>query len=229
RAELTTLQSAVKLAAQRDHAKLRSEIASCTFRGAALRSHFDTVPLLERDHYVEEALGIAYPPLDLAALGPELTPYQPSSYDEIVHALDATKLAANDRFLDIGSGMGKAVLLAGLLSGATSAGIDCDESLCNLAANAAHELKLDGASFVHGDARDVALEPADVVFMYLPFTGSALARVMERLLTLRDRTPPRFICSGTLDRQRYPDLQPIGSSKSWLQIYASGPPAVTLR
>ncbi|HVJ93644.1 MAG TPA: hypothetical protein VM580_27770, partial [Labilithrix sp.] len=104
RAALEELLGAVRAASGRSHEELRTKIASGGFRGAALRQLFDEIPVFERDHFVEEVLGIAYPPLDEPTLEPELTPYSPSGYDEIVHALDVTRLAPGDRFLDIGSG-----------------------------------------------------------------------------------------------------------------------------
>lgn len=224
RAELRELHEGVRAASLRSHAALRTAIATGALRGAAARRHFDDIPVFERDHFVEEALGIAYPPLEESVLEPELLAYAPSGYDEIVHALDATQLGPGDHFLDLGSGMGKAVLLAALLTGATSSGVECDRSLHELAEGAARALGLDGARFHHGDARDLALQDADVVFMYLPFTGSALAAVMDRLMDggrgREARSRRRFLCAGPLDARRYRDLVPAGPPRSWLHVYA---------
>jgi protein-L-isoaspartate O-methyltransferase len=223
RARLGELHEALRAASHRHHATLRAELASGAFRGAALREYFDAVPVFDRDHFVEEVLGIAYPPLEEPELAPELMAYAPSGYDEIIHAFDVTALGAGDHFLDIGSGTGKAVLLAALLTGATSSGIECNRSLHDLAASASRELGVDGARFEHGDARDVVLDDADVVFMYLPFTGSALATVMARLTDGRPgarRSRARFLCAGPLELRRYRDLVAGGPSRSWLHIYA---------
>src|SRR5690606_32783172 len=144
-------------------------IAAGALRGAALRRRFDDVPARERDHFVEEVLGIAYPPLDEPVLPRELIAYQTGGYDEIVHALDVTRLGPGDRLVDVGSGAGKAVMLAALLGGATSRGIERDGALVELAEDARRELCVGEASFRHGDAREVPLDDVDVVFMYLPF------------------------------------------------------------
>ena len=224
RAELERLHAALPAAARRSHAALRTRIAELSFRGAALRRHFDDVPRFERDHFVEEVLGVAYPPLQEPALAPESLGYAPSGYEEIVHAFDVTGLAPGDRFFDVGSGMGKAVMLAELLAGATSSGVECDGALHGLAERASHELGLREARFHHGDARDAVIEDADVVFMYLPFTGRALTTVMARLMENGRRRPPRwrrrFLCAGPLDTNRYPELVAAGSSKSWLHVYS---------
>ena len=102
-------------AAAQAHAALRAAIRDGTLRGDALRARFDAWAPHERDHYVEEVLGIAYPALAEPAPEHELVSYCPSGYDEILHAFEATGLGAGDRFFDVGSGAGKSVLLARLL------------------------------------------------------------------------------------------------------------------
>jgi hypothetical protein len=57
RAELAELHAAIRATSPRSHAGLRTKIATRTLRGAALRKRFDDVPVLERDHFVEEVLG----------------------------------------------------------------------------------------------------------------------------------------------------------------------------
>jgi SAM-dependent methyltransferase len=189
-----------------------------------LRRHFDEVPLSERDHFVEEVLGIAYPPLEEPIAEPELLGYAPSGYDEIVHAFDVTRLAAGDRFLDLGSGTGKAVMLAELLAGARSTGVERTRSLHEMAATASNELGLRDARCLHGDARDALIDDPDVVFMYLPFTGAVLATVMARVMENGRRRAPqtrrRYLCGGPLDASRHCELVAAGPSRSWLHVYA---------
>jgi protein-L-isoaspartate O-methyltransferase len=224
RDELGELHRAVRAASLRSHGAIRTQIADGTLRGAKLRNRFDDVPVFQRDHFVEEVLGIAYPPLEEPELTPGLMTYSPSGYDEIVHAIDVTRLGPGDQFLDVGSGMGKAVMLATLLAGATSTGVECERSLDALARDASHAIGLQEVRFHHGDARDVASENADVVFMYLPFTGSVLTTVMARLIEegrpRASRSRARFLCAGPLDTHHYPDLVAAGPAKSWLHIYA---------
>jgi len=217
-AELGQLHGELQAAALRAHANLRAEIGGGALRGAELRVIFDEAPLLARDHFVEEVLGIAYPPLDEPELPPELLAYMPSGYDEIVYAFDVTGLAAGDRFLDIGSGTGKAVMLAELLVGASGSGIERDAELHALAEHASRELGLE-CRFDRGDVRERSIEPVDVVFMYLPFTGSVLAGVMRRLI----ERPPRFVCAGAFDAKRYRELVAAGPPRSWLHVYAWRP------
>ena len=224
RAELGKLHAALQGAALRRHGALREQIGQGRLRAGALRRLFDDVPRFERDHFVEEVLGIAYPPLEEPALRTsEHMTYAPSGYDEIVHAFDLTQLGPGDRFLDLGSGLGKVAILAALLAGAQSSGVDREQPLCELGRAAAIQLGVPSVQLQLGEACEAASGDADVVFMYLPFAGEVLARVMDRLRadSRRRRTPtrPRFLCTGALDPARYPELVRVGAAKSWLNVY----------
>lgn len=232
RAVLEALHGALLHAASLGHEALRGRIRAGALRGPALRAHFDAVPSEARDLYVEEVLGIAYPPLEEQAPSePELVAYQPSGYDEIVHAFDAAQLAPGDRFVDLGSGLGKAVLLAALLTGAESSGLERDAVLHRLAERAARDLGLgaEHARFEEGDARTAPIAEADLFFMYLPFTGAVLARVLERLVDRLRRSEPRsrrrFVCGGALAESHYPELALAAPPRSWLHVYAWSPRA----
>ena len=163
-------------------------------------------------------LGIAYPPLDEGAPGTDLMSYAPSGYDEIVYAFEQSGLGASHRFLDLGAGLGKVVMLAELLTGAASVGVEYDSQLCELGRDACRELGLQNVSLRVQDARELDSVDADVVFMYLPFSGEVLGAVMARLLATPAR--PRYFCTGALELQRYPELSPVGSPQSWLNVYA---------
>lgn len=232
-AELEQLRTATRAAARRSHAARRAQIAAGALRGAALRRCFEELPLLERDHFVEELLGIAYPPLHEPTLARDLVGYSPSGYDEIVYAFDLTQLGPGQRFLDLGCGLGKPVLLAALLTRASSVGIDCNALLCEHGQRSARELGLDEVDFRPGDARDAPLDEADVSFMYLPFTGDALSRVLARLRAQAQPSPHgrrRYLCCGALDLRRFPELELAGPARSWLHVYAwrTGRPGATL-
>lgn len=217
RRELLGVLAELRAVSRQSHAQVLSCIASGEFARAPLRALFDAVPPLERDHFVEEVLGIAYPPLEEGAPGTDLMSYAPSGYDEIVHAFEQSKLAPGDRLLDLGAGLGKVVMLAELLTGAASVGIEYDAHLCDLGNEACRELGLQGERLRVQDARELASFDAEVVFMYLPFSGEVLASVMARLLA---DARPRFLCTGALDLSRYPELSPVGPPQSWLNVYA---------
>lgn len=221
RLELGTLCDAVREAADREHAKARQEIATGSLQGARLRTLIEKVPRFARDHFVEELLGIAYPPLDEPQSQPELVHYAPSGIEEILHAFATVKLGPGDRFVDLGSGLGKVSLLARLLTGAEARGIELDATLVAGARSAALVLSLEDVRFEVGDARDASLEEDDVIFMYVPFVGSVLATVIARI-EATNRGRRRFVCAAPIDRDRHLWLTPVGSGCGWLQVYASG-------
>lgn len=221
RAELERLQADVQAAALAAHAGLRARIAAHDVEPHALRQSFDALPAAERDHFVEEVLGIAYPPLEEAKYLPSQIGYMPSGYDELTRVFDVTGLGPGDAFLDIGSGLGKAVLLARLLTGASSRGLELDGTLALRARTACKALGLGDVSCEHGDAEQLSFRGEDVVYLYLPFTGAALHGALRRVLKRDGVAPaPRYLCTAALEPSRYPELRLCAEPKSWLCIYA---------
>jgi hypothetical protein len=221
RAQLNELHGALRAASLEGHFAIRQEIRAGRLRLHPLRAQFDKLPLEERDHFVEEVLGIAYPPLEEedAEPEPEVRAYTPSGYDEMSYAFDVMALGPENRLFDVGSGAGKAILLASLVCGARCSGLEKNPSLHDLAARSAKELNIEShARSVLGDLKTEAIamaDEADVVFMYLPFTGATLTSVMDRLLS----KPRHFLCGGAADQKRYPQLELVAPAKSWLHIY----------
>lgn len=222
RAPLLELHGALRAASLEAHAAVREEIRAGHLRGKALRACFDRHPLDERDHFVEEVLGVAYPPLeeeDRVEPDPDVRAYTPSGYDEVSYAFDAMDLGPSHHVFDVGSGAGKAILLAALLCGSRASGLEKNRALHDLAARSATELGIEShARSVLGDLRTEAIamaDEADVLFMYLPFTGATLTGVLDRLLS----RPRRFLCAGAADLGRYPQLEVVAPARSWLHVY----------
>ncbi len=222
RASLLDVHRTLVSTSARAHAERRDQIRTGALRGLALRRVIEKTPLERRDHFVEELLGVAYPPLDEPALAHERMPYTPGGFDEIVHALDATQLRAGQQLVDLGSGMGKVVLLAALLGGARAVGIERDRPLHEAAEEAARALGVQ-ARFDCRDACDASIAEADVVFMYIPFTGETLRTALERFMEQARASPRRrHLCTSAIDRRVHPALVPVGEPRSWLQVYAWG-------
>lgn len=206
-----------------DHAALRAAIAEGRVRGGAFRDALERVPLAIRDAWVEEVLDVAHPPLDEVELDRELVPYVPSGVAEILHALDATGLSPDATLVDLGAGMGKVVLLAALLTGARARGVELDARLVAAGTTAAAALRLDRVTMVRGDAREIDAGPADVVFLYVPFTGDVLRAVLDRLEPAA-RSRRAFVCASPLDRARHPWLVPVGAACGWMEVHRATAP-----
>jgi hypothetical protein len=80
------------------------------------------------------------------------------------------------------------VMLAHLLSGARGRGIEIQAGLVDRARAGCAALGLSAISFGHGNAADVELD-GSVFFLYSPFGGDTLARVVHHLEGVAQRRP----------------------------------------
>jgi SAM-dependent methyltransferase len=129
-------------------------------------------------------------------------------------------VTAEDVFVDLGAGLGKVVLLAHLLVGATARGVELQPDLVLRARAAAAKCGAD-VRFELGDARQADLEDGTVFFLYVPFTGPVLAEMLERLRSIASRRAI-VVCTLGLDLDRdAPWLARRGIDSFWLAIYDS--------
>lgn len=195
-------------------------------RADALCAFLASLPPAARDAAVERHLGLGE--ADDAAPGEHRVGYHPSGVAPIVRALIEAPVTADDVFVDIGSGLGKAVLLARLLTGATARGVEIQPSLIERARRAAARLGVE-VSFTCGEAQHADLDDGTVFFLYAPFTGPVLAEVMARL-ELVARRRAIVICALGLDlprRARW--LRPRPTDAFWLTIYDAALPGAAPR
>jgi SAM-dependent methyltransferase len=217
-AELAAIYARIREAAQQAHAALRARLADAGWDRAALAEQISAVPLELRDHWVEEALGIAYPPLELRPVPQELVGYSPSGLAEILSMLDRAQLGPGKHLVDLGSGLGKVVLLTALLSGANATGVELDPALVGAARAAAGELQLTRARFLEGDLRSVPLPEADVYYLFIPLQRSA--QLLQRLEPIARRRRISVFAQG-LDLAVAPWLRKVGHASYWLEHFES--------
>ncbi len=184
-----------------DARRARAEIASGALRGSALRERILRVPEAARDLWLDEALGLEtwVEDVDLPAGG---VPYLPCPVGLILSAVHGSGLARGDVFVDLGAGLGRVAVLAHLLSGAASVGIEAQRHLAEAGQRCCRELGLDRVQMVHGDVSGRALE-GTVFFLYSPFNGRTLERVLSGLEALA-RRQRLTVCTVHLE---LPDLR----------------------
>jgi len=174
--------------------KLRAGIRAGDYRGAELRRQLETNAGSGRGKRGQS--GGAYDSLD-ALLGgvlfteaapeaamereSEMVFYQPTPARIIFELVERADLQKDDTFYDLGSGLGQVVILANLLSGATTKGIEVDPAYCEYARRCARDLNLSGVDFVNADARVAEYAGGTVFFLYTPFEGRMLQQVLDRL------------------------------------------------
>jgi hypothetical protein len=211
------VEASLRVQAQR----AREAIAAGALRGAALAGLLRSVPPDRRDAFVDEVLGIDDPsPPDVPDLPRGSVPYLPCGVDEVLAMVAEVPLGAEDVLVDLGSGLGRVVILGHLLTGARARGVEIQGPLVALARKSAAALALPGVSFVEGDALDVELE-GSVFFLYAPFNGGTLRRVLHRLRQVAERHPVVVCAVGTEFRDE-DWLAPRTSTGPALTIYESG-------
>jgi histone methylation protein DOT1 len=138
---------------------------------------------------------------------PEMVFYQPTPVRHILHLIEACSLSKDDVFVDIGSGLGHVALLASVLTGARSIGIEVDPAYVACAEECAWGLRLNHAQFICDDARHADLSAGDVFYLYSPFTGSILCDVLERLRSESTKRSLKICafgpCSSCLAKQAW--------------------------
>jgi SAM-dependent methyltransferase len=197
--------------------KARAAIEAGTLRGAALLEQILAVPYVERDAWVDEALGFPPPPPD-GDLPHGAVPYVPCGVEEIVATVRELPLRPADALVDLGSGLGRVAILAHLLSGAAARGIELQGHLVAAARARSAELGVP-VSFVHANAGEARLD-GSVFFLYVPFSGEMLARVVQRLEEVA-RGGRISVCAVGFELPGVTWLVPRTTSSRSLTIYES--------
>lgn len=184
-------------------------------------------PPRERDAAIEAHLGIGANAIDSSPIDEHQIGYHPSGVAPIVHALAEVPVTPDDVFIDLGAGLGKVVLLAGLLTGAHARGIELQVPLVERARAAAERLALD-VELIAADAREADIADGTVFFLYAPFSGPVLRAVLKRLRSLAsERTI--VVCTLGLDLERIEWLARRNVDAFWLSIYDSVVPGAAAR
>ncbi|MBX3184604.1 MAG: hypothetical protein KF915_18390 [Polyangiaceae bacterium] len=156
------------------------------------------VPPSERDAWLDRVLGIQELPND----GPELpsgcVPYLPCPVDALLRVIDHAPMRSSDVFVDVGSGVGRAMIFAHLITGASAIGVEVQPALVQAAQELTTRLHLRRISSQAGDATQMTgpLTSHPVFFLYCPFSGSRLQAWLARLEELRTR--PFTVCTVDL-------------------------------
>ena len=154
-------------------------------------------PGLSYDHLDELISGVLQlrePENAPAPPGPEMVFYQPTPVRHILGLVAAARPSASDVLVDLGSGLGHVAILASILTGACTIGIESEAAYVLSARGCASSLGLGRVSFIHQDAREADFSSATIFYLYTPFTGAILASVIGKLRQESTRRPIR-ICS----------------------------------
>ena len=212
------LSEALRAGAERTHALLHcGPVEPAAFRAALL-----SVPASERDAWLDVAFGLEEVAADGPELPPSCTPYLPCPVGAVLGALEHTQLAPDGVFVDVGSGIGRAALLAQLCSGASAVGLEIQPALAEASRRLARRLHVSRFSVLEGDAAQLIerVGEASVVFLYCPFGGERLERVLDGLAGLA-RARPIHVCAVQLPPLERPWLAPLPLPEGELAVYRS--------
>ncbi len=199
--------------------KAREEIGAGTLRGPALLELLLSIPFLDRDAWTDELLGIEPLPPEIPDLPRGSVPYLPCGVQEILETVRDVPVLPDDVLVDLGSGLGRVLILAHLLTGSCARGIEIQEPLVHSARARCAELALTNISFVQGDAAEAELD-GSIFFLYAPFNGQMLTRVLGRLEEVALRRPI-VVCAVGLEFRGVPWLTPRSTSSVTLSLYDS--------
>lgn len=192
-------------------------------RGEALAAAIATHAPLERDRYVDALLGLgAQPTEDDASVAedPELIRCVASGVSAIADAILKAGVGPGDVFVDVGAGCGRVAMLVHLLTGARAIGLEIQAALVELGAARAAALGLEGVEMRRGDAREAELPDGTVVYLYLPFVGRSLERVLGKLEAMAGRRGIA-VCALGVELRRQPWLRPVDDTSLWMTVHES--------
>jgi Histone methylation protein DOT1 len=148
-------------------------------------------------HTVDRALGVRTTMDETAGAGKPFDPSKkPSGWLTLYRVFHWLEVDPNDVIVDIGSGAGRAVLIAGLFPFRQVIGLERSDSLHELAKENLMRFRIRPRAtveFVLGDALDYELpDVVTVVFFYNLFAGQTFELFIQRVFASVDRSPRRL-------------------------------------
>jgi hypothetical protein len=201
--------------AHRDSAELmRASLSEGVATPLVFRKALTDVPPAERDAWCDLVLGLEGLPEDGLDLPRGCVPYIPCSVDALLRMVDDANVQPDDVLVDIGAGLGRAAMVTHLLTGASVIGLEIQSFLVRAFRDIAKNWHAPPVSVVHGDAAELTgfIGIGSVFFLYCPFSGDRLERVLLELESIARTRQIRVCCV---------DMPSI--ARSWLTL--ASPPS----
>jgi SAM-dependent methyltransferase len=180
------------------------------------------IPPRERDEWLDLLWDIDELSADAPNLPRGCVPYLPCAVSTVLDALHQAGVTSDDVFVDVGSGAGRAALLAHLETGAACIGLEIQPALAHAAQARADWLRLSRLRFLEGDAADMIrfIPTGTVFFLYCPFSGDRLRRFLDGLEDVARARRIRVCCVDMAPLEA-PWLARIPSSSRSIDVYQS--------
>jgi hypothetical protein len=175
---------------------IRSQIFTNRTTPASVRAAITSVPLTERDAWLDRVFEFDELPDDGPDLPRDCVPYVPCSVDALLRIVEHAGVQPSDVFVDVGAGLGRAAALVHLLTGAPAIGLEIQRALVRASRDLTTRMKLSRVSFVEGDAARLTgfVVIGSVFFLNCPFSGGRLKRVLDELEPIARTRPIRVCC-----------------------------------
>jgi precorrin-6B methylase 2 len=186
-----------------------------------LRTALEALGSGERESWLDAVLGVDPFVPDESDLPRNCVPYLPCPVDVLLRMVDQAQITSRDVFVDIGSGVGRAAGVVHFLTGAAVVGLEVQRALVSRAHAMAAALNLERCATVEGDAAELVkfVQVGTVFFLYCPFSGARLERVLDHIEDIA-RTRAVRVCCVQLPALNRSWLEPV-SSEEELSIYQS--------
>lgn len=125
-------------------------------------------------------------------------PYRATKVGPLLELMDRLQLPRDCNFVDIGSGKGRVLLIASRYGFRKIVGIEFSGELCAIARRNAERFfrktpPLSSLEVIEADATTYRFQPEDrVLFMYNPFDGFVMAKVINNIRGSLDENPRRI-------------------------------------
>ena len=161
-------------------------------------------------------------PLDDPDLPRGCVPYLPCPVAAVLDAVDQAGVTSNDVFVDVGSGLGRAALLAHLKTGAGCIGLEIQHTLARTAQGRADWVNLSRVRFLQGDAAEMVrfIPIGTVFFLYCPFGKTRIRHFLEGLEDVAYSRTIR-VCCVDMPSLEARWLAPMPSTSSRVDLYRS--------
>ena len=181
---------------RRSAQRARSRIADGLHDPSAFRAALLSVAPASRDAWLDHVLGLGELPDDGPELPRDCVPYLPCPVDALLRMVERAPVLASDTFVDVGSGVGRATALVHLLTGASTVGIEVQHGLVRASRELAARLAISRTSTIEGDAAELtgSFATGSVFFLYCPFSGERLSKVLDGLEPVARARPLRICC-----------------------------------
>lgn len=191
-------------------------------RAVELRAALEALPAEARDAWLDRVLGVDALVDDGPGLPIGCTPYLACPVDVLSLMLEVAQVGRHDVFVDVGSGIGRAMALAHFLTGAAAIGIEVQPGLAEISRAMTRKLGADRVATIVGDASELVgfIPSGTVFFLYCPFSGARLEQVLDALQAIAATRPIRIACVHLPPINR-PWLELVVSPRSELAVYRS--------